>query len=171
MPTPEKGGAQPPLELIRQLLEMGGVYDTERNTWKVQYMLSFLLTKYCYWTLTATLSREFRKSRYIHVSLLRPFFGSFSGNEKPLCSKTDSTNVDCPILSSVLRKTRWLCCKVSGLRQTQAEIPNEAYSLVSGVGSDTSQTVPITIHLRQRGRAPMQPSRDNLREVGEGNES
>ncbi|XP_077659064.1 dynein axonemal heavy chain 14 [Urocitellus parryii] len=26
--------AQPPLELIRQLLDMGGVYDTKRNVWK-----------------------------------------------------------------------------------------------------------------------------------------
>nr|XP_042114676.1 dynein axonemal heavy chain 14 isoform X2 [Peromyscus maniculatus bairdii] len=42
MPTPEKGGAQPPLELIRQLLEMGGVYDTERNTWKTIQDLSIV---------------------------------------------------------------------------------------------------------------------------------
>ncbi|KAH0513658.1 Dynein heavy chain 14, axonemal [Microtus ochrogaster] len=34
MPVPDTSGAQPPLELIRQLLEMGGLYDTERNTWK-----------------------------------------------------------------------------------------------------------------------------------------
>lgn len=39
MPVPDTSGAQPPLELIRQLLEMGGLYDTERNTWKVQYTL------------------------------------------------------------------------------------------------------------------------------------
>ncbi|KAL6037086.1 hypothetical protein STEG23_030201, partial [Scotinomys teguina] len=42
MPTPETGGAQPPVELIRQLLEMGGVYDTERNTWKTIQDLSII---------------------------------------------------------------------------------------------------------------------------------
>lgn len=41
MPVPDTCGAQPPLELIRQLLEMGGLYDTQRNTWKVQYALRF----------------------------------------------------------------------------------------------------------------------------------
>lgn len=41
MPVPDTSGAQPPLELIRQLLEMGGLYDTEKNTWKVQYILRF----------------------------------------------------------------------------------------------------------------------------------
>ncbi|XP_031192756.1 dynein heavy chain 14, axonemal isoform X3 [Mastomys coucha] len=34
MPVPDTSGAQPPLELIRQLIDMGGIYDTERNVWK-----------------------------------------------------------------------------------------------------------------------------------------
>nr|XP_045000110.1 dynein axonemal heavy chain 14 [Jaculus jaculus] len=34
MPIPDTYGAQPPLELIRQLLDMGGIYDTGKNTWK-----------------------------------------------------------------------------------------------------------------------------------------
>ncbi|XP_054550811.1 dynein axonemal heavy chain 14 isoform X4 [Talpa occidentalis] len=34
MPEPDVYGTQPALELIRQLLEMGGVYDTEKLTWK-----------------------------------------------------------------------------------------------------------------------------------------
>ncbi|XP_054190339.1 dynein axonemal heavy chain 14 isoform X16 [Homo sapiens] len=34
MPVSDMYGAQPPLELIRQLLDLGGVYDTEKNTWK-----------------------------------------------------------------------------------------------------------------------------------------
>ncbi|XP_060221083.1 dynein axonemal heavy chain 14 [Meriones unguiculatus] len=34
MPIPETSGAQPPLELIRQLLDMGGLYDTNQNSWK-----------------------------------------------------------------------------------------------------------------------------------------
>nr|KAF6302477.1 dynein axonemal heavy chain 14 [Pipistrellus kuhlii] len=34
MPEADKYGAQPPLELIRQLLELGGVYDTEKIAWK-----------------------------------------------------------------------------------------------------------------------------------------
>ncbi|KAM6166251.1 LOW QUALITY PROTEIN: dynein axonemal heavy chain 14 [Erethizon dorsatum] len=33
IPVPDASGAQP-LELVRQLLDMGGVYDTERNVWK-----------------------------------------------------------------------------------------------------------------------------------------
>lgn len=41
MPIVDACGTQPPLELIRQLLDMGGVYDTERNMWKVQYVLRF----------------------------------------------------------------------------------------------------------------------------------
>lgn len=35
MPVSDTYGAQPPLELIRQLLDLGGVYDTAKNTWKV----------------------------------------------------------------------------------------------------------------------------------------
>ncbi|KAL1769801.1 dynein heavy chain 14, axonemal, partial [Sigmodon hispidus] len=42
MPVPDSCGAQPPLELIRQLLDMGGVYDTEKNTWKVIQDLSIV---------------------------------------------------------------------------------------------------------------------------------
>ncbi|KAM8945402.1 dynein axonemal heavy chain 14 [Pelodytes ibericus] len=34
MPNPEPYGAQPPLELIRQFLELGGFYDTKNLTWK-----------------------------------------------------------------------------------------------------------------------------------------
>ncbi|XP_063775070.1 dynein axonemal heavy chain 14 isoform X3 [Pseudophryne corroboree] len=34
MPNPEPYGAQPPLELIRQFLELGGFYDTKTLTWK-----------------------------------------------------------------------------------------------------------------------------------------
>ncbi|XP_070240511.1 dynein axonemal heavy chain 14 [Bos mutus] len=34
MPESDMYGAQPPLELIRQLLDMGGIYDTEKITWK-----------------------------------------------------------------------------------------------------------------------------------------
>nr|XP_048295519.1 dynein axonemal heavy chain 14 [Myodes glareolus] len=42
MPVPDTCGAQPPLELIRQLLEMGGLYDTQRNTWKTIQDLSII---------------------------------------------------------------------------------------------------------------------------------
>ncbi|XP_071963333.1 dynein axonemal heavy chain 6-like [Antedon mediterranea] len=34
LPAPEKFGAQPPLELIRQFLEFGGFYDTKKLLWK-----------------------------------------------------------------------------------------------------------------------------------------
>ncbi|CAH2255707.1 dynein heavy chain 14, axonemal [Pelobates cultripes] len=34
MPNPEQYGAQPPLELIRQFMELGGFYDTNTLTWK-----------------------------------------------------------------------------------------------------------------------------------------
>ncbi|KAM3930843.1 dynein axonemal heavy chain 14 [Leptodactylus fuscus] len=34
MPNPEEYGAQPPLEMMRQFLELGGFYDTKSLTWK-----------------------------------------------------------------------------------------------------------------------------------------
>ncbi|XP_078503488.1 dynein axonemal heavy chain 14 [Lissotriton helveticus] len=34
MPVPEQYGAQPPLELIRQFLELGGFFDTKQLSWK-----------------------------------------------------------------------------------------------------------------------------------------
>eukprot|EP00072_Mus_musculus_P067792 XP_017169555.1 PREDICTED: dynein heavy chain 14, axonemal [Mus musculus] len=42
MPIVDACGTQPPLELIRQLLDMGGVYDTERNMWKSIQDLSLI---------------------------------------------------------------------------------------------------------------------------------
>ncbi|XP_075719503.1 dynein axonemal heavy chain 14 isoform X3 [Rhinoderma darwinii] len=34
MPSPEEYGAQPPLEMVRQFLELGGFYDTKSLSWK-----------------------------------------------------------------------------------------------------------------------------------------
>lgn len=36
LPAPEQYGAQPPLELLRQFMELGGFYDTKKLTWKVR---------------------------------------------------------------------------------------------------------------------------------------
>lgn len=44
MPEADKYGAQPPLELIRQLLDLGGVYDTEKVAWKVKFMFNIVET-------------------------------------------------------------------------------------------------------------------------------
>nr|XP_056709345.1 dynein axonemal heavy chain 14 [Euleptes europaea] len=71
VPIPEEYGAQPPLELIRQFLDLGGFYDTRQLVWKrVQDMvlvascapssegrkqISYrLLTHFCMLTLPAT---------------------------------------------------------------------------------------------------------------------
>lgn len=35
MPAPDVFGSQAPLELLRQLLEHGGFYDTKKLSWKV----------------------------------------------------------------------------------------------------------------------------------------
>ncbi|KAM9316864.1 dynein axonemal heavy chain 14 [Gastrophryne carolinensis] len=42
MPIPEQYGAQPPLELIRQFLELGGFYDTKALTWKTIQNVSLI---------------------------------------------------------------------------------------------------------------------------------
>ncbi|XP_058131265.1 dynein axonemal heavy chain 14 [Dasypus novemcinctus] len=44
MPVSDMYGAQPPLELIRQLLDLGGFYDTEKNAWKNIQDLSLVAT-------------------------------------------------------------------------------------------------------------------------------
>ncbi|KAM4694195.1 dynein axonemal heavy chain 14 [Discoglossus pictus] len=42
MPIPEQYGAQPPLELIRQFIELGGFYDTKTLTWKAVQDVSLI---------------------------------------------------------------------------------------------------------------------------------
>lgn len=44
MPTPDQFGAQAPVEFIRQLLELGGYYDTKKLFWKeVQVLIAIYL--------------------------------------------------------------------------------------------------------------------------------
>lgn len=37
MPMPEEYGAQPPLESLRQFLDLGGFYNSKQLAWKVRY--------------------------------------------------------------------------------------------------------------------------------------
>lgn len=45
MPKPEIYGAQPPIELLRQLLDYGGLYDRDKLTWK--YIENVILCAIC----------------------------------------------------------------------------------------------------------------------------
>lgn len=45
MPKPEVYGAQPPIELLRQLLDSGGMYDREKLDWK--YVENLILCTIC----------------------------------------------------------------------------------------------------------------------------
>ena len=45
LPAPEVYGAQPPLELLRQFMELGGFYDTKKLAWKVLDKIDFEILK------------------------------------------------------------------------------------------------------------------------------